>query len=254
MGPTTSTSACHPIVDIPPRVAARMAGVLYLIIIVGGIFAEIGVRARLVVQGDPAATAHNIAAHELLYRFGFAVQLFYLLCAVPIKVLLYDLFSIVNRPTAILMIFFSLLGTAVEAATLLLHYVPLVLLGKAAYLNPFTPEQLQGASYLSLRLFETGFSIALAFFGPFCILLGSLILRCTFFPRVVGGLLVIQGSLYLINSFANFISPAVGARVFPFLAISGLGEVSFCLCLLVLGVNAQRWSAQAGLNVGGIGS
>jgi hypothetical protein len=67
----------------------------------------------------------------------------------------------------------------------------------------------------------------------------------TFFPRVIGGLLAIQGSLYLTNSFTHFVAPAVGDRVFPFLAVSGIAEVSFCLCLLVVGVNIGRWREQA---------
>ena len=67
-----------------PRVRARIAGLLYVIVIAGGIFAELGVRGRLVVAGDAAATAQNIAAHELLYRLGFAVEVFYLLCNVPL--------------------------------------------------------------------------------------------------------------------------------------------------------------------------
>jgi uncharacterized protein DUF4386 len=59
-----------------PRLYARIARALYLIVIVGGIFAEISVRGRLVVHGDAAAMAHNIQAHELLYRLGFVVEVF----------------------------------------------------------------------------------------------------------------------------------------------------------------------------------
>jgi hypothetical protein len=229
-----------------PRGKARVAGLLYLIVIVGGIFAELGVRGRLVVSGDPAATAQNIVAHALLYRVGFAVELFYLLCNVPITLLLYELFGFIHRRTAALMVFFSFVGTAIEGVSLLAHYAPLVILGKASYLAAFTPAQLEAAAYLSLRLFESGFALALAFFGFFCIALGSLIARSIFFPRVIGWLLALQGSLYLVNSFAGFISPAAGARIFPFLAASALGgEISFCLWLLVVGLNVPRWREQA---------
>ena len=234
-------------VGISPRVMARIAGLLYLIIIVGGIFAQIGVRDRLVVSGDAVATAHNIVAHELLYRLGFAVELFYLLCNVPINILLYDLFKVVNRKLAVVMVLFSAVGTAVEGVSLLAHYAPLVFLGKGSYLGAFTTAQLQAAAYVSLRMFDYGFMIALSFFGVFCLILAYLICRSTFFPRIIGGLLAIQGSLYLTNSFAHFIAPEVGARVFPFLAVSGIAEVSFCLWLLVVGVNVQRWKEQAGL-------
>jgi hypothetical protein len=223
-----------------------VAGLLYLIVIVGGIFAEIGVRARLVVSGDAAATAQNIGAHTLLYRVGFAVEVLYLLCNVPLSLLLYDLFGFIHRRTALLMLVFSFVGTAIEGVSLLAHYAPLVILGKASYLAAYTPAQLQAAAYLSLRLFESGFAIALAFFGFFCIALGSLIVRSIFFPRAIGWLLALQGSLYLVNSFAGFISPAAGARIFPFLAASALGgEISFCLWLLVVGLNVARWREQA---------
>jgi hypothetical protein len=56
----------------------------------------------------------------------------------------------------------------------------------------------------------------------------------------------LEGVAYLTNSFGHFIAPAFGNRVFPFLAVSALGEISFCLCLLILGVNLQRWHQQAG--------
>ncbi len=198
------------------------------------------------MSGDAAATAHNIVAHELLYRLGFAIEVFCLQCNVPLSLLLFDLFRVVNKRVAVLMLFFSSVGTAVESVSLLAHYAPLVLLGKGLYLSAYTAEQLHAAAYLSLRLFESGFSIALTFFGFFCLALAYIISRSAFFLRVIGGLLVIQGSLYLTNSFANFVAPAVGARVFPFLALSGVAEISFCLWLLLVGVNVQRWTEQAG--------
>src|SRR5215212_1309154 len=80
-----------------PRMWARMAGLLYLIIVVGGAFAQLGVRDQLVVPGNAAATAARITEHELLYRLGFAIEVFYLLCSVPLKYFLYRLFSVVNR-------------------------------------------------------------------------------------------------------------------------------------------------------------
>jgi hypothetical protein len=230
--------------ELSPRTKARIAGFLYLIVIVGGIFAEIVVRGRLVVSGDPAATAHNIASHELLYRLGFATEAFYLLCNVPLTFILYDLFKVVNKKLALVMALFSAIGTAVEGVSLLAHYSPLIFLGKQAYLSAFSPAQLQTAAYVSLRMFEYGFMIALTFFGFFCFTLAYLIFRSTFFPRLIGALLVVEGALYLTNSFAHFIAPAFGDRIFPFLAVSGLAEVSFCLWLLIVGLNVRRWREQ----------
>jgi hypothetical protein len=99
------------IVEMSPRsqvhLRARIAGLLYLIVIVGGVFAEIFVRGRLVVHGDAAATAHNILTHELLYRLGFAAEIFICLCNVPLVFIVYELFEVVNKKITLLMLLFS---------------------------------------------------------------------------------------------------------------------------------------------------
>lgn len=234
---------------LSPKTVARYAGLIYLLIIVGGIFAQIGVRAKLLVAGDATATAHNITSHEMLYRIGFAVEVFYLLWGIPLKIFLYELFKVVHRKAAVVMVLFAAVGAAVQGVCLLAHYAPLMILDvHAPGLEAFTPAQRAAAAYFSLRLFDYGYNIALSFFGGFCLILGALILQQRFFPRFVGGLLVLEGALYLTNSFAHFIAPTVGDRVFPFLALSGLGEISFCASLLIAGVNVARWREHAGRN------
>lgn len=153
------------LMDAWPRVYARIAGALYLLVIVGGAFAELFVRGRLVVHGDPAATAHNILSHELLYRLGFVVEVSYCVCNVPLTLIFYNLFKVVNKNVALLMVLFDVSVNVIESVSLLGHAAPLVFLGSGHYLNAFTPEQLQAASYISLQFFELGFGICLLFFG-----------------------------------------------------------------------------------------
>jgi Domain of unknown function (DUF4386) len=236
----------EPTREVSPRLKARIAGLLYLIVIAGGLFAEIFVRGRLVVHGDAAATAANILAHPTLYRSGFAVELFYCaFCNVPIAVIFYDLFKVVDRGAALLVVFFSLMGTVIESLSLLGHFAPVILLGGGHAMRVFTPEQLQGWSYFSLQMFDYGFAIALVFFGFYCLSLGYLIFRSTFLPRFIGVLLAIEGPCYLVNSFAQFLAPAFAARVFPFLMASAVAELLLCLWLLVVGLNVERWKEQA---------
>ena len=229
---------------LSPARMARIAGVLYLIIVVFGAYAQLGVRDGLIVTGNAAATARNIVEHELRYRVGFTIEVFYLLCGVPLKLLLYRIFSVVNRNLALVMVLFAAIGAAIQGVILLAHYAPLVLLGKGTYLAAFTAEQREAAAYVALHLFDYGYMIALAFFGCFCLVIGYLVTRSTFFPRFVGPLLVIEGVAYLVNSFGHFISPPFGARVFPFLLVTGIAELSFCLTLLIAGVNVTRWQNQ----------
>ena len=228
-----------------PQLYARIAGGLYLIVIVGGIFAEIFVRGRLVVHGNAAATAYNIQAHELLYRLGFVVEAFYCVCNVPLILILYNLFKVVNKNVALMMVFFGLVANAIEGVSLLAHLAPLVLLGGGHYLSAFTAEQLQAAAYLSVQFFEHGFAISLVFFGFDCFTMAYLIVHSKFLPRLIGVLLAIEGLGYLVNSFSLFLAPALQARIFPYFAATAVAEVALCLWLLVMGVNVQRWKEQA---------
>jgi len=230
--------------EFSPQVYARIAGFLYLIVIVGGAFAELFVRQRLVVANDAAATANNILAHEQLFRLGFAAELIPLLCNVPLAVIFYELFKVVSRRVSLLVVFFSLVGTAIEGADLLNHFAPLILLKRGHDLG-VDQQLLQAQAYMALNLQSIGFAIALTFFGCFCLSLGYLIFRSGFLPRVLGVLLAIEGVCYLTNSFADFLAPGIAARVFAFLLVSGLAEVALCLWLLLRGLNVAKWQEKA---------
>src|ERR1700704_6504054 len=132
-----------------PRQLARMAGALYLIKIVGGAFAISIVPAMLLVAGNAAATAHNIQAHELLYRSGLAVHVVVTVTNVPLAMIFYELFKVVNRRLALLDVFFILVATAIEAAGLVNQFAPLVLLGSGPYASALPAAQLQGRALFS---------------------------------------------------------------------------------------------------------
>jgi uncharacterized protein DUF4386 len=227
-----------------PRTSARIAGALYLVVIVVGGFAEIGVRSRLVVNGNAVATAQNILAHEQLFRWGFAADVMGVLCVVPLILLLFEIFKVIDRRMALLALFFSLIGTAIQATALLGHFAPLVLLKRGQTLG-VSLELLQAQTYMALQLQGIGYAIGLAFFGGTMLSRGVLILHARFVPRFIGLLLVIEGVCYLVNSFANFVAPEIASTVLAVLMVSGLAEVVLCLWLLVMGVNEQRWKEQA---------
>ena len=230
-----------------PQLYARIAGALYLIVIVGGTFAELLVRARLVVPGDAAATAHGIHVHELLFRLAFVVEVLYCVCNVPLILILYNLFKVVNKNVALMMALFAFVADAIESVSLLAHFAPLELLGNRYYLRAFSVEQLEAAAYFSVQLFEQGFAISLVFFGFNCLTMAYLIVHSRFFPRIIGVLLAIEGLGYLINSFSLFLAPAMQARIFPYFSATAIAEVALCVWLLAKGVNVERWREQAGI-------
>jgi hypothetical protein len=229
-----------------PQHLARIAGGLYLIIIVGGFFTIGYVPAALVVPGDAAATAHNIQAHELLYRLGLVAHMITIACNIPLALIFYELFKVVSRRLALLVVFFTLVGTAVEGANLLNQFAPLMLLGGGHYLSVFTTEQLQALAYMPLDAQATSYNIQQVIYAGYLLAAGFLLFRSTFLPRVIGVLLVIGGLCYLTYSFVDFLAPGFAAHLVPYIQIpSGLAELSLCLWLLVIGVNVSRWEKQA---------
>lgn len=239
------------IAEASPQHLARIAGVLYLIIIVGGFFAIGYVPAALVVPGDAAATAHNIQAHELLYRFGLVAHMIILACNIPLALIFYELFKVVSRRLALLVVFFTLVGTAVESANLLNQFAPLMLLGGGHYSSVFNTEQLQALAYMPLDLQAISYDIQQVIYAGYLLTAGYLVFRSTFLPRAIGVLLAIGGLCYLTYSFASFLSPEFAAHLVPYIQVpSGVAELSLCLWLLVMGVNVSRWEQQASRSKG----
>jgi hypothetical protein len=230
--------------EMSPRVKARIAGALYLISGQAFSFSEFSVRGKLVVNHDAAATAHNILTNETLYRLGFAAELVPLYLVVTF--ILYDLLKPVNRSLSQLAYVFSIVGCTLSALNCLIHFAPLVVLGGLNSSTAFTSDQLQALALMSLKLSAEGLNICMVFFGFYCILIGYLIFRSTFLPRIIGVLLVIAGICYLINSFTTFLAPAFAAHLYPYILIPGGPELVLAFWLLVMGVNVQRWTEQAG--------
>lgn len=220
---------------------ARIAGMCYLLVIAGGLYAEVFVRGSLLVAGDAAATARAIAANEALWRSGVAVHLLYLVPAIVTNVLICGLFKAVEPTLARLALVFSVAGVVVEAASLLYLYVPLGMIEHSGALTALGEGQRQAWSYLAIGLFDTGFGFALVFFAGFCVLIGTLILSSRLIPRVIGAMMILAGLCYVVNTLALLFSPALSDRLVPGILLPvGLAELSLALWLTVKGVQAPE--------------
>ena len=125
------------------------------------------------------------------------------------------------------------------------NLVPLTLLHGDQYLSALTASQLQALSLAALKLQTHVFFIGMVFFGIQCISIGYLVARSSFLPRILGVLLGLGGTCYVIASFANFLLP-LGARLIPFVVpVALIGEGSLTVWLLIKGLNEQRWYEQA---------
>jgi Domain of unknown function (DUF4386) len=228
-------------VERSPQRYARLAGFLYLAIILLGGFGELFVRGTLVVSGDAAATADNILHSPFLWRAGIAGDLLMHVFDVPVILILYFLLRPVSRSLALLATLINLVQTAVLVANKLNLLLPLFLLEDAGQLKAFSAEQLHALSYLAIKAHGVGFGIGLIFFGVACLVRGYLIFRSGYFPRPLGVLVFVAGLSYLTNSFALLLAPSIAASIFPGVLIPAfVGELSFCLWLIVKGVDLEQ--------------
>ena len=216
------------------RGRARLAGALYLIVIVCGLFSEAFVRQRLGVAGDSATTAQNILANAGVYRLGFATGLVILLCNVPLALVLYSLFRAASVTLAGLTAAFILFASTIEAVSLFGHYAPLMLLDPETGLAAFPPAQVQAMAAFALQLHGIGFLMSLVIFAGYDLAIGALIWRTRVLPRWLGGLMVMAGLCYLVNSFALFLAPGFGTVLLPWILLPPfIGELSLALALVL---------------------
>jgi hypothetical protein len=217
---------------------ARLAGVCYLVVIAGGLFAQLYVRGQLIVVGDAEATLRSIAEHESLWRWGVAVHLLYLVSAIMVNLLVAGLFRSALARVALVL---ALTGTTIEAMSLLFTYVPVAIIENGDALSGLSGDQRAALSYLAVRVFSTGFGFSLLFFGGFCVLIGVLILRSRLTPRVLGVLMIGAGVCYVVNTVAGILAPAVAAAINPAILVPCLlGELALALWLLIKGVATPR--------------
>ncbi len=238
--------------EISPQLYARVGGILYLLIILIGLFSVIFVRGKLIVSGDVAATASNIMASQSLWRLGIAADLVEHVLDIPVMLIIYVLLRPTNRNLALLALLFTIVQTAVPVANKLNLLVTLFFLGNSAFLKSFTPDQLHALSYVSLRVHDYGMGVGFVFFGFACLVEGYLIYRSGYLPRTIGILMEIAGLCYLTQSFSLILFPGFASLIFPVIMLpSFIAELSFCLWLIVKGVNEAVWRKKAGVSAAG---
>jgi hypothetical protein len=226
------------------RNTARLAGVLYLVIIMAGLFAEMAVRSNLIVAGDAAATAENIMTSESLFRMGFVSDLAMIMADVAIALLFYVLLKPVSNVLALMAAFFRLAQAAILGINLLNMFFALQLLGGADYLGTLGAEQSNALALMFLDAHAAGYRLALVFFGFSILILAYLLVKSEHFPRILGYGMFMASLIYVADSAAYFMlsNYADVEAVFDIL-LSGpvvIAELSLCVWLLWKGVKVQQ--------------
>jgi hypothetical protein len=238
--------------NVPPRIEsvqtyARVAGVVFLLAFVGGGFGEAYAPAQLIVPGNAVATAHQVVTSASLLRLGFLAYLLEAVTDVALAFLLYVLLRPVHANLAFLSVLFRLMATATFAVAEVFYFAPSLILGGDAYLKTFSPTQLQALALLSFNVYGFAGGFSQVFYGIASLLLGYLMVRSGYLPRVLGALWMLGGLGFLASSLAQVLAPADASSLL--LLPQLLAALSLGLWLLVRGVDVVTWQERAAVAV-----
>ena len=222
---------------------ARIAGLLYLLIAISGGFSIGYVPSVILVPGDAAATAQQVAENMGLFRLGIAADIAVLLMEVILTVMLYRLFKPVSQTMANIAAF-SRIGMSIVMALNLLNYlIPIQLLSGNEYLSVFDPAQLNALALVFFDAHQMGVFVWGLFFGLHMMALGYLLFTSGYVPKALGVLVGVGSLGYLGEAILELTSSntaSLSMIITGLLVIAVVGELSFTFWLLIKGVNNEK--------------
>ena len=221
----------------------RFAGLLYILMSIPGFFAMVYVPSKLIVHGNAAATANNIAAAETLFRLGIVAQLISQAGFLFVALALYDLLKGVNRRHASLMVTLVVVAIPIAFLNELNSIAALVLVRGADFLSIFEKPQRDALAMLFLNVHFHGFVVDEIFFGLWLLPLALLVYRSRFLPRFLGVWLVIDGFAWVILSLTGVLLPQYYDKVFTYCQPASFGEVALMLWLVIRGAKPPALEA-----------
>jgi hypothetical protein len=220
---------------------ARLAGFLYLIVVVTGIFSLAYVPSKLIVWNDAAKTVQQITASESLFRLSLVSSAICYIAFLLLPFVLYKLLNSVNEIAAKLMIVLSVVSVPISMLNLQNKYSVLTLLNGKNYLSVFSEQELQSQIMQLLENYDNGILILQIFWGLWLFPFGYLVYKSGFLPRILGALLMLGCCGYLISFVGNTMMQNYGDTFISGYARipASLGEIGSCLWLLIRGVNEK---------------
>ena len=219
----------------PTNKAARIAGAVYLSMVLTAPFSLIYVPEKLIVRGNATATAENILAHETMFRLSIFGDLIGQVIFICLAIALYRLLSGVNKTWAGLMVAFVLVSAAVGFLNTLNNVAALVLFRDGEFLTVFDKPQRDALGMLFIRLHNQGIFIDEIFWGLWLFPFGLLVFRSGFLPRFIGVWLMINCFGYVALSITALFFSAYYETAFKVAQPVLFGELAIMLWLLIKG-------------------
>lgn len=220
---------------------ARIAGIMFLIMVLTGPFSLMYVPSQLIVEGDAAATTGNIMTSVSLFQMGILGHLIILFADIGVAVLLYILLKPVNNMFALFAMVFRLIMVAIRGSNLVNYFIILQLINGSGDMSAFPAEHLYALVMTYLTAFDNGVLLDMIFFSVHLLFLGILVYKSGFIPRIFGVLLIIAFFGYLINSLTGLFVPEYYTTVNQIVTVpNAVSELALMLWLLIRGVNVEK--------------
>ncbi len=216
---------------------ARLAGLIYLLLIVFGVLSILYIPSQLIDWQDAAQTVANIQERKLLFQLGIIFGVLCYLSYLFLVLALYRLLKPVDAIQAGLMLVLVLVSVPIALISVMAKIDVLSLLQEADYLQALEPAQIQAQVMLSLDTFNNGIIVAQFFWGFWLLPFGYLVYKSGFLPKLLGIMLMIGCFYYVMDSLAQIAFPAYRSGIIAsVLSICAMiGEFGICLWLLVVG-------------------
>ena len=218
---------------------ARIAGILYLILIIAGIISLAYIPSQLIVKESASKTFENISNSEFLFRLGIVSGIITFLIHILLPLVLYKLLQDVNKFHANFMVIFSLISATIYFVIILNKFSVLTLINKTEYLEKLGEIELQTQVMFYIDSYNNGIQISQIFWGLWLLPFGYLVYKSGFLPKFIGILLMVGCFGYLITFFGGFLYPDFNKTIISQIVSypATLGEFGICLWLLIMGTN-----------------
>lgn len=214
----------------------RIAGALYLIVVISGLFCLAYVPSRIGSLSDPAALVSAIEARPDLFRGGISAFLAMQVAFLLLPFALYRVLNDIDRTAATVMVALAVVSVPIGLSALGHRLDALAVIEQSA---GYAREDMLSAAVRSLRSYASGLRIATLFWGLWLLPFGYLILRSARLPRVLGALLMMGGMGYVIQTFASLAPSLDSVAALRYVHMpAAFGEIGTCLWLLAFGAKA----------------
>jgi hypothetical protein len=226
-----------------PQSIARLAGLLYLVVVLTGIFSLAYVPGQLFNWKDGVATTQNIVANETMFRAGILSSMMCYTAFLLLPLVLYRLLQNVSRNAAILMVVLAVVSVPISIINLQHKWAVLSLIETNAGQLPLN---IAAQVMEALTTYNHGILLVALFWGLWLLPFGYLVYRSGFLPKILGILLMLGCVGYLINLVGQTLLPhysQLGISKYISLPAS-IGEIGTCLWLLIVGVKTTTKTDQ----------